>query len=61
MHLLGIDWVGVNADNGRKLLLSVIFVAVLLGMSWALRALAGLLVGRSKSAAVQTKFWRLSS
>jgi hypothetical protein len=32
MHLLGIDWVGVNADNGRKLLLSVIFVAVLLGM-----------------------------
>jgi small-conductance mechanosensitive channel len=57
MHLLGIDWVGVNADNGRKLLLSVIFVAVLLGTSWALRALAGLLVGRSKSAAVQTRFW----
>ena len=57
MHLLGIDWVGVNADNGRKLLLSVIFVAVLLGTSSALRALAGLLVGRSKPAAVQTRFW----
>ena len=57
MHLLGIDWVGVNADNGRKLLLSVIFIAVVLAVSWGLRSLAGLLVGRSKSAAIQTRFW----
>ena len=57
MNFLGIDWVGLNADNGRKLLLSIIFIAVLLGASWALRALADLLVGRSKSAAVQTRFW----
>jgi small-conductance mechanosensitive channel len=57
MHFLGIDWVGVNAQSGRKLLLSVLFIAVLLAASCVLRALAGLLVGRSKSAAVQTKFW----
>ena len=57
MHLLGIDWVGVNADNGTKLLLSVIFIAVVLAVSWGLRSLAGLLVGRSKSAAIQTRFW----
>ena len=55
MNFLGIDWVGLNADNGRKLLLSIMFIAVLLGASWALRALAGLLVGgatRSPSATV---------
>ena len=57
MNFLGIDWVGINADNGRKLLLSVIFITVLLGASWALRALVGLLAGRSKSATVQTRFW----
>ena len=57
MHFLGIDWVGVNADNGRKLLLSVVFVAVLLVASRVLRGLAGLLAGRSNSAAVQTRFW----
>ncbi len=57
MHLLGIDWVGVNGENGRKLLLTIVFIAVVLGISWGLRSLAGLLVGRSKSAAVQTRFW----
>ncbi len=28
MHLWGIDWVGVNAENGRKLVLSLVFIAV---------------------------------
>lgn len=27
MHLLGVDWVGVNPQNGRKVLLSVAFIA----------------------------------
>ena len=57
MHLFGIDWVGVSAENGRKLLLSVIFVAVILLCSMALRALAGLVLGRTDHATVQTKFW----
>ena len=57
MHFLGIDWVGVNAENGRKLLLSLIFVAVVLGASAGLRALAGLVLGRGDHASIQTKFW----
>ena len=57
MHLLGIDWVGINAENGRKLLLSIAFVIVVLLAGRLLRGLAGLLVGRSHSAAVQTRFW----
>ena len=57
MHLLGIDWVGVNADNGRKLLLSIIFIAVVLATSWALRALVGLLAARTSSATIQARFW----
>ena len=57
MHFLGIDWVGVNADNGRKLLLSIVFIAVLLIASWALRSLMGLLVARTDSTTIQVKFW----
>lgn len=30
MQTFGIDWVGVNADSGRKLLLSIIFIAILI-------------------------------
>ncbi len=57
MHFFGIDWVGINAENGRKLLLSVIFVGVVLLSSLILRALVGLLLGRTDHATVQTKFW----
>ena len=57
MHLLGIDWVGVTPDNGRKLLLSVIFIIVLLVASRALRAIVGLILGRADSVGVQTRFW----
>jgi hypothetical protein len=46
VHLFGIDWVGVKAENGRKLLLSVIFVGVVLLSSAILRALVGLVLGR---------------
>ena len=48
MQLLGIDWVGVNADNGRKVLLSVSFVTVVLVTSWLLSHLAGLVTGRGR-------------
>ncbi len=57
MHLFGIDWVGINPENGRKFLLSVIFVAVVLVSSVTLRALVGLVLGRTDHATVQTKFW----
>ena len=57
MHFLGIDWVGVNGENGRKLLLSLVFVAVVLAAGWALRTLAGLVTGGGKGTPLQVKFW----
>ena len=57
MHILGIDWVGVTPENGRKLLLSIVFVALVLGASWAFRKLAGLVTGGGKGTPLQVKFW----
>ena len=44
MHFLGIDWVGVNAENGRKLVLSLVFIAVVVGGGMGLRELVGLVL-----------------
>jgi small-conductance mechanosensitive channel len=57
MHLWGIDWVGVNAENGRKLLLSLIFIAIVVVIRIALRALVGRFVGKSFDATTQLRFW----
>ena len=57
MNFLGIDWVGVNAENGRKLLLSVAFVAAVLLGSKLIRALLGLFLGQMDRDSVQTRFW----
>jgi small-conductance mechanosensitive channel len=57
MHLLGIDWVGVNAENGRKLLLSMGFIVILLVFSSAMRWLVGLVLRRTDHASIQTRFW----
>ena len=57
MHFLGIDWVGVNAENGRKLVLSLAFVAVVLLASAAIRAVLGLVLDRTAHGGVQAKFW----
>ena len=57
MHFLGIDWVGVNADNGRKLLLSVAFIVIVLLASRLVRALLGLVLGKTDHASIQAKFW----
>ena len=57
MHLLGIDWVGVNAENGRRLVLSLAFVAVVLGVSAETRAVLGRLIGSTTDPNVQAKFW----
>ena len=42
MHFLGIDWLGVNAENGRKLLLSFAFVIVVLVVGASIRKVAAL-------------------
>lgn len=57
MHLFGIDWVGVNAGNGRRLLLSIAFVAVVAVSGRLLRGLIGLLLRRTDDTGIQTRFW----
>ncbi len=57
MHFLGIDWVGVNPENGRKLLLSLAFVAVVLATSAVARVIIGVALGRADQESVQTRFW----
>ena len=44
MHFLGIEWVGVNAENGQRLLLSIAFVIVVLGAGAILRKTAALVL-----------------
>ncbi len=57
MHLLGIDWVGINPENGRKLLLSAVFVPVVLVAGAVLRGAVGLALRRTDGATVQARFW----
>ena len=57
MHFLGIDWVGVNPENGRKLILSLIFVAVVLVCNAILRAVVRFMLGRKDQTSIQSKFW----
>ena len=57
MDFLGINWVGVDAENGRKLLLSLAFIAVVVVTSRLLRGLVSLVLSRVDHATVQTRFW----
>ncbi|MDQ6621843.1 MAG: mechanosensitive ion channel family protein, partial [Pseudomonadota bacterium] len=57
MEIFGVNWVGVNAESGRKLVLSLLFIGGVLLVSGVLRALAGLTLKRADYATVQTKFW----
>lgn len=55
MEWLGIRWVGVNAENGQKLLLTVLFVLAVLLLSAVVRRLVGFgVTGRSNES---TRFW----
>lgn len=57
MRLFGVEWVGVNAENGHKLLLSIAFVAAVLLLNAGCRALLGLALRRTDHATVQARFW----
>ena len=57
MDFLGIHWVGINPENGRKLLLSLAFIAIVVITSRLLRALVSLALRRVDHATVQTRFW----
>lgn len=47
MQLFGVNWVGLNAQNGIKLLLSLAFIFVVLGIGIALRWLVNVVLGRA--------------
>ena len=57
VNFLGIDWVGINAENGRKLLLSLAFIAAVLIGSASVRAVIGFVLQSSDHDATQTRFW----
>ena len=57
MEFLGINWVGVDAENGRKLLLSLAFIFVVVVTSRILRGLVSIVLRRVDHATVQTRFW----
>ncbi len=57
MEFLGIKWVGINPENGQKLLLSIVFIAVVLGLGAAARWVSGRIINRNDQAGVQAGFW----
>ena len=57
MEFLGIKWVGVNPENGQKLLLSVIFILIVLALGAGARWVTRKLIRASDQAGIQTSFW----
>ncbi|MEO7057407.1 MAG: mechanosensitive ion channel domain-containing protein [Caldimonas sp.] len=57
MEFLGIKWVGVNVENGQKLLLSFVFIAAVLVLGALARWATRLVIGRTDHAGEQTRFW----
>jgi small-conductance mechanosensitive channel len=55
IRIFGITLVGMTRDNAIKLLMTVILIAVLIGLSWGLRALSKLAFSRTNSQKVI--FW----
>ena len=55
MKLFGIDFIGVNAENGRKLLISVALIVIILLIGYVLRRLADAFLGRDSQ--IKHRFW----
>lgn len=59
VEFLGVRLVGVNAETGKKLLFTLVFIALVLGLGYLLRALASrALRGRRNE---RTEFWARQS
>jgi small-conductance mechanosensitive channel len=56
MDLFGIKFIGLNPENGRKLLLTLCFILAVVVLRWILRGLARLLV-RGDRKAWRARFW----
>lgn len=55
VYVLGTRMVGMNADNGKKLLFTLALIGLLLLLGWALRAFTGFVLRGSRSE--RTVFW----
>jgi len=55
VELLGVKLTGVNAENGRKLIFTIVFIGVMMLVSAGLRGLVHLVLGEPKN--VKTAFW----
>ncbi len=55
MKLFGIDFIGVNAENGRKLLITVALIGIVLLIGWGLRYVADAILGRDSQK--KHRFW----
>lgn len=57
MEWLGINWVGISAENGKKLVLSLVFIVAITLLRMAVRWLVGQVYSRAGDRMEQTRFW----
>lgn len=57
MHFLGIAWVGINAENGRKFALSLGFIVAVAVLHYVLRACNRLLLPGNRPRILRARFW----
>jgi small-conductance mechanosensitive channel len=57
LQFLGIEWVGINADTGKKLGLSIGFIIFVLVPRFVLRAIVAVVVQRSDRRSSEVRFW----
>ncbi|MGI8495746.1 MAG: mechanosensitive ion channel domain-containing protein, partial [Pyrinomonadaceae bacterium] len=55
MEIFGIRFIGINAENGQKLLLTVLFIIAILLFGFALRAISGLILNGDRYE--RARFW----
>ena len=57
MEIFGVNWVGLNAENGRKLVLSVTLLAVVTLASALVRVVSTLVLRGRGQGVSQVRFW----
>ncbi|MBV9998470.1 MAG: mechanosensitive ion channel [Verrucomicrobia bacterium] len=57
MNVFGIRWLALNAENGRKLLLSLSFIAAIVALRYLLKALTNLLIRGDSTRIERVRFW----
>ncbi|MEO8813615.1 MAG: mechanosensitive ion channel domain-containing protein [Caulobacteraceae bacterium] len=57
MTIFGVRWLGVNAQNGHKLILSLIFIVAILAVGAVLRGLARFVPKGAHRTNVRAEFW----